>query len=334
VKVLLLFDVFRRPPDDGFSAADVLRAYDKKTEADLFETLVRLGHEPAAIGLYEDVRPLFDRVESFKPDVVLNTCESFLSDRAHEANIPALLELLRVRYTGAGSDALMLCKDKALAKKLLTFHSVKVADFVVSSRERPLRSLRRLDFPVFVKPVSEESSDGIAKASLAKNEGEALERARFVHEKYNCDALVEEYVDGRELTVGVLGNARLTTLPPQELFFGEADDDPSAPRFATAKAKWDEAYRKKWGIRNGAAAALPPGVDETLARTARRVARVLHIRGLGRIDFRLTAKGEVVVIEANPNPSLGKEDDFALAAARAGIAYDALVERLLDNAVR
>jgi D-alanine-D-alanine ligase len=234
----------------------------------------------------------------------------------------------------------MLCKDKALAKKLLTFHSVRVADFLVSPRERPLRSLRKLTFPVFVKPVNEESSDGISKASFAKTEAEALERARFVHETFAGDALIEEYVDGRELTVGVLGNAnaRLTILPPQELFFGDVKEgqpeDPAAPRFLTAKAKWDDKYRKKWGIRNGPAAPLPPGIGDKLAKVARRTYRILHIRGLGRIDARITPKGEIVVMEANPNPSLGKGDDFALAAARSGIEYDELVSQVLANAVR
>jgi D-alanine-D-alanine ligase len=337
VKVLLLFDLFgRTAAAERYETPDALRAEDKKTEADLFEVLVRLGHEPHAIGVYDDVGPLFERVRALQPDVVLNTCESFLSDRAHEPNIPALLELLRVRYTGAGPDALILCKDKALAKKLLTFHSVKVADFLVSPRERPLRALHKLAFPVFVKPVNEESSDGISKASLAKTEAEAVERARFVHEQFACDALIEEYVDGRELTIGVLGNARLTVLPPQELFFGDAQagEDPSAPRFLTAKAKWDDKYRAKWGIRNGPAAELPQGIEDQLAKIARRVYRILHIRGLGRIDVRLTAKGEIVVMEANPNPSLGKGDDFAMAAARCGIEYDELVKQVLANAVR
>ena len=337
MKVLLLFDLFRRT-SESFATPEALRAEDKKTEADLFEVLVRLGHEPDAAGVYDEIRPLFERIDGFKPDVVLNTCESFLSDRAHEPNIPALLELLGVKYTGAGPDALMLCKDKALAKKLLTFHSVRVAHFVVSPRERPLRSVSKMAFPVFVKPVNEESSDGISKASLAKTEAEALERARFVHEQFGCDALIEEYVDGRELTVGVLGNARLTILPPQELFFGDGRegqaDDPAAPRFLTSKAKWDDKYRKKWGIRNGPAAPLPNGVEEKLATVARRVYRILHIRGLGRVDVRLTANGSIVVMEANPNPSLGKGDDFALAAARSGIEYDELVSQVLANAVR
>jgi D-alanine-D-alanine ligase len=243
--------------------------------------------------------------------VVFNLCETFFSDRAHEPNVPALLELMKVPYTGAGPDALMLCKDKALAKKLLAYHKVRVARFVVSSRERPLRRLRKFTFPAFVKPVGEESSDGIARASLAKTEEEAIERARFLHDRFESDALIEEYVDGRELYVGVMGNKRLTVLPPREIFFGEPPVGEDGPRFATAKAKWDDAYRKKWRIRNGPAGTLPPGVER-----------------------KLTPQGEIVVIEANPNPSLAKEDDFAQAAAQVGISYEALIQKLLENAVR
>jgi D-alanine-D-alanine ligase len=184
-----------------------------------------------------------------------------------------------------------------------------------------------------VKPVGEEASDGIARASLAKNEEEAMERARFLHERFECDALIEEYVDGRELYLGVLGNKRLTVFPPREIFFGQPPDD-DAPRFATAKAKWDDSYRKKWKIRNGPAGPLPAGLERKLAELARRVYRILHIRGLGRIDARLTAQGEVVVIEANPNPSLAKEDDYAQAAAQVGIGYEALIQRILENAVK
>jgi D-alanine-D-alanine ligase len=196
-----------------------------------------------------------------------------------------------------------------------------------------------------VKPVGEESSDGIAKASLVKSEADALDRVRFVHERFETDALIEEYIDGRELYLGVLGNKRLTVLPPREIFFGEptpvaepgaepAPEEADAPRFATAKAKWDDAYRKKWKIRNGPAGPLPQGLERKLGELARRVYQILHIRGVGRIDVRLSAAGEVVVIEANPNPSLAKEDDFAQAAAQTGMDYDALIQRILENAVR
>jgi D-alanine-D-alanine ligase len=332
-----LFDLHRATsPEEEFSTAAALRAEEKRTEADLLECLRRLGHEVDTLAVFDNVRAIFDKVDAFKPSVVFNVCESFYSDRAHEPNIPALLDLMKVPYTGAGPDALMLCKDKALAKKLLTYHSVRVANFVVSQKEHPLRNLKRFKYPAFVKPINEESSDGISKASFAKSEAEALERAKFIHEKLATDALVEEYIDGRELTVGVLGNTRLTVFPPQEIFFGAPPDGTSAapPRFATAKAKWDEAYRKKWGIRNGPAEPLPPGVDAKLEKIARRVYRVLQIRGLGRLDVRVTAAGEVVVLEANPNPSLARDDDFVMSAARVGIEYDALIQKILENAMR
>ncbi len=339
MKILVLFDVHRPiSPDETFSVRSLRTEEEKPTEADVLACLRKLGHEVETLAIYDEVKVVFDKVEAFKPDVVFNLCETFLSDRSHEPNIPALLELMKVPYTGAGPDALLLCKDKAIAKKLLAFHRVRTARFVVSLREHPLKRLPKFSFPAFVKPIGEESSDGIAKASLAKTEEEAVERARFLHEKFETDALIEEYVDGRELYLGVLGNKRLTVFPPREIFFGErtseevGDDD--APKFATAKAKWDDAYRKKWKIRNGPAGTLPAGLERKLADLARKVYRILGIRGLGRIDVRLTPEGEVVVIEANPNPSLAKEDDFAQAAAQVGIGYEALIQKILESAIR
>jgi D-alanine-D-alanine ligase len=344
MKILVLFDVYRSiSPDESFSPRALRNEEGKPTEADVLACLRRLNHEVETLAVFDNVKDILDKIDAFKPDVVFNLCETFFSDRAHEPNIPALLELMKVRYTGAGPDALMLCKDKALAKKLMAFHHIRVARFVVSSQERPLKRLARFSFPAFVKPVGEEASDGIAKASLAKSEEEAIERARFIHDRFETDALIEEYVEGRELYLGVLGNRRLTVLPPREMFFGEVPSgtdvassaaDGDAPRFATAKAKWDDAYRKKWKIRNGPAATLPAGVERKLAELARRVSRILHIRGVGRLDVRLTADGHVIVMEANPNPSLAKGDDFAQAAAQIGIDYETLIQRILENAMR
>jgi D-alanine-D-alanine ligase len=335
VKILVLFDVHRPiGPDETFSVHSLRTEEEKPTEADVLACLRKLGHEVEALAVFDEVKVVFERIDAFKPDVVFNLCETFFSDRAHEPNIPALLELMKVPYTGAGPDALLLCKDKALAKKLLSFHRIRVARFVVSPRERPLKHLGKFAYPAFVKPIGEEASDGIAKASLAKNEDEAVERARFLHDRFESDALIEEYVDGRELYLGVLGNKRLTVFPPREIFFGELPESDDAPRFATAKAKWNDAYRKKWKIRNGPAGPLPAGTERKLAELARKVCRILNIRGLGRIDVRLTPAGEIVIIEANPNPSLAKEDDFAQAAAQVGIGYEALIQKLLENALR
>ncbi|HMD50916.1 MAG TPA: ATP-grasp domain-containing protein, partial [Bryobacteraceae bacterium] len=242
----------------------------------------------------------------------------------------ALLELMKARYTGARPDGLMLCKDKALAKKLLAYHRVRVPHFVISTESRPLKRLKRFVFPAFVKPIGEESSDGISKASFAKSEEEALERARFIQEKFHCDALIEEYIEGRELYLSVLGNRKLTVFPPREIFFNEVPED--EPKFATYQAKWNDAYRKKWGIQNGPARELPPDLADKLTRLARKVYRVLKIQGFGRIDVRVKPSGEIVTIEANPNPSLAREDDFAQSAAAAGMDYDALIQKILDSA--
>jgi D-alanine-D-alanine ligase len=341
MRILVLFDV-HRPVAEGqtFTVQSLRTDEAKPTEADVLDCLRKLQHDVETLAVYNDAKVVFDRVDAFKPDVVFNLCESFFSDRSHEPNIPALLELMKVPYTGAGPDALMLCKDKALAKKLLTFHRIRVARFVVSHRERPLRRLKRFSYPAFVKPIGEEASDGIALASLAKTEAEVLERARFLHDRFETDALIEEYVEGRELYLGVLGYKRLTVFPPREIFFGEptppgeAPATDEGPRFATAKAKWDEVYRKKWGIRNGPAGPLPEGLEKKLAEIARRVCRILRVRGLGRIDARLTSRGEIVIIEANPNPSLAREDDFAQAALQVGIGYEALIQKVLENALR
>lgn len=331
MKVLVVFDIARRAAaDETFSPRELKEQEDKETEADVLTCLKRLGHEVETLAVFDDVLPIVEKVKSFAPEVVFNLTESFHSDRAHEANIPALLELMKVRYTGARPEGLMLCKDKALAKKILAYHRVRVPHFVISPRERPLKRLRRFIYPAFVKPVGEESSDGISKASFAKSEEEALERARFVHEKFDCDALIEEYIDGRELYLSVMGNRKLNVFPPREIFFNEVPDD--EPKFATFKAKWDDAYRKKWGIRNGAASELPAGLEEKLARLARKVYRVLKIRGLGRIDVRLTPDGDIAIIEANPNPSLARDDDFAQAASAAGLEYDVLIQKILDTA--
>ncbi len=250
MRVLVLFDLARPAKADELFGPKVLREQeDKPTEADVLATLKEMDLEVDTLGVFDDVAALVEKVKSFAPDVVFNLTESFHYDRAHEPNVPALLSLMKVRYTGCGPEGLMLCKDKMLAKKILAYHKVKVPRFVISPVSRPRKGLKRFVFPSFVKPVSEESSEGISQASLVRKEEEALERAHFIHEKYRCDALIEEFIDGRELYVSVMGNHRIAVFPPRELFFEGMPDD--GPKFATFKAKWDDSYREKWGIKNG-----------------------------------------------------------------------------------
>lgn len=331
MKVLVLFDLPRPvDPNENFTMKALREQEDRETEADVIGSLRRLGHDVDTLPVYDNVAGIVEKIRYLAPDVVFNQCESFYNERANEPNIPALLELLKVPYTGAGPDALLLCKDKALAKTILAYHHIRMARFVVSHKRRPLRRIARLAFPVFVKPAGEESSDGIAKASFARNEGDALERAQFIHRTLGCDALIEEYIDGRELYLSVVGNRRLTVFPPRELFF--EGTPPGEPTFATAKAKWDGDYRAKWGIRNGPATDLSERVDKKLNAFARRVYGLLKVRGFGRIDLRLTPAGELVFIETNPNPSLAPIDDFAKSAAAGGLDYDALIQRIIDVA--
>ena len=330
MKILVLFDVARpADPNETFSP-ESLKEEDKPTEADVLESLRRLGHEVETLAVFDNVTGTVEKLKSFAPDVVFNLSESFYHDRSHEPNITALLDLMKVRYTGSGPDALLLCKDKALAKKVLAYHHVRLPHFVVSHRAHPLRRLRRFIYPAFVKPVCEDASDGICRASFTKDEKETIERARFIHQKFNCDALIEEYIEGRELYLSVLGNHRLTVFPPREIFFDQVPED--VPKFATFHAKWNEAYREKWGIKNGPAKPLPEGVQEHLGELARKVYRLLKIRGFGRIDVRLTPNGEVYVIEANPNPCLAQDEDFAQSACIGGMNYDALVQEILNTA--
>ena len=332
MKILILFDLaYRLDPDETLSP-ERLKEEQRPTEADVMQSLLRLGHSVETLAVFDNVTHIIEKINTCVPDVVFNLSESFHQDRAHEPNIPALLELMKVRYTGSGPDALLLCKDKAITKKVLAYHHVRVPGFVVSHRQSPLRRLKRFKFPAFVKPRYEESSDGISKASFARDEREAIERAQFIHQKFDCDAMIEEYIDGRELYVSVLGSRRPTVFPPREVFFDNMPAD--APKFATYHAKWNDAYRKKWGITNGAAQELPSGVEGDLRKIARNVYGWLKIRGCGRLDVRLTPNGELFVIEVNPNPSLSQDEDFAQSAATAGMDYDALITAILSLATQ
>jgi D-alanine-D-alanine ligase len=331
MKVLLLFDVAQPvAPDFAYTGEEFLQEA-KTAEANVLASLERLGHEVVTMAVFDNIPAVVERVKALAPTVVFNQCESFYGNRAFEPNIPALLDLMKIPYTGSRPDGLLLCKDKALAKQVLSHHRVRVPRFVVSHIKSPLRRLRHFGYPAFVKPIGEESSDGIAKASFVRDEKEAIERLRFLHQKFNSDAMVEEYIEGRELYVSVLGNRRRVVFPPREIFFEHVPDD--EPKFATSHAKWNDAYRKKWGITNGPAAELPEAMQKDLRKLARNLCEWLRIRGFGRIDIRLSPRNEMFVIEANPNPSLAAEDDFAQSANADGMTYDALIQEILNAAL-
>ena len=328
LRVLILFDLSRDLSEEQYQ--EYLRTEEWESERHVVNTLKKMGHDVELMGLFDDIGPLVHRTKEDPPDVVFNMSEAFDQNRQFEPHVAALIELLKVPHTGSGPEALRLCKDKSLAKKVLAYHEIQVPKFDVVRRSAPTKSLGAFPFPAIIKPLDLESSEGIAQVSLVADEKEAMERIRFIHEKYETDAIIEEYIDGRELYVGVIGNERLQVLPPRELFFREVPE--GEPKFATYRAKWDDAYRKRWGIENGSARGLSEEDEARLADTCKKIYRALQLKGYARIDLRMRANGEFVFIEANPNPSIAKEDDFAKAAAKAGIDYETLIGRLISLA--
>jgi len=331
LKVLILFDSAGPPPkDQDFS--EEFKTEDWNTEASICGALKEMGHQVSTLGIYDDIGLLLSRVEEDKPDVVFNLTEIFMGKAHLDKNIPSSLELLGIPYTGCSPIGLMICNNKALTKKILTYHRIKIPGFHIFHQGKKIWRPKRLNFPIMVKPVQEEASTGIAQASFVENEKDMKERIQFIHEKFNMEAIAEEYIDGRELYMSVLGQKRLKTFPLREMKFMQVPDD--EPKLATYKAKWDKKYRKKWGIKNEFAGRLPDGVTEKVMKTCKRAYRALLIDGYGRFDLRLNSKGEIFILEANANPSLDKEDEFAESAQKSGMDYKTLIQNLLKQAFK
>lgn len=328
MKIILLFDLSIPLKPEQY--AEYLKTDDWASEAHILATLKRLDHEVVPLGIHDDLDFLLSEIKREKPDLIFNLSEAFGGNRKFEPHIASIIELLGIPYTGAPAAALQISKDKGLAKKILTYHRIKVPHFFISRKAAPARSLNDLRFPVFIKPLNLEASEGISQLSFAETKKDALERIRYLHDRFETDVIVEEYIEGRELYVGVIGNERLSGLPARELFFREVAD--GEPKFASFKAKWDDDYRKKWGIRTGSAQ-LTEEIATRLEATCKKIFRVLGLSGYGRIDLRLTASGEIFCIEANPNPSIEKDGDFALSAIKSGMTYDELIQKIINLAL-
>jgi len=330
LKVLALFDAMGPPKDGDFSAE--LQKDDRKTERNVLEAFAKLGHAAEHLVIFDDLDLLRQKLQSFQPDVIFNLADQFKNNRAFDQNIASFLELQGLSFTGCGSSGLLLCKNKGISKKILGYHRIHVPNFVMIARGKRIARPRKLNFPILVKPLKEEASLGISQASLVENDDQFKERVQFIHDKYDSDVIAEEYIEGRELYVGVMGHHRLQVFPIRELVFKQVP--PDEPKIATYKAKWDEEYRKRWGLENQFAEGLDPAVVRKIELTCKRIYRLLTIDGYARIDLRLTPKNEIYFIEANPNPILAEDEDFAQAAQKAGLTYPELVERILRTALK
>jgi D-alanine-D-alanine ligase len=325
-RVLTLVHKGLEPPEEGATDKTTASTAEWRMEYDVVQTLRALGHELKVIGVHDDLTPIRSAMDDFKPSITFNLMEAFDDVVVFDQNVVSYLELLKVPYTGCNPRGLTLSRDKGLAKKLMAYHRIAVPDFLVVPVGRRPKLPKRLHFPLIVKSLTYESSTGISQASVVENEEQLNKRVQFIHDTIMTPAIVEEFIDGRELYVGVIGNDRLQTFPVWEMSFSKMPEN--SWRIATERVKWSVKYQKKHGI-DTAEAGLPEDVTAKVQHLAKRVYRALDLSGYARVDLRMKADGQLFVIEANPNPQLAQGEDFAESARRAGVSYAKLIERII-----
>lgn len=326
LKVLALFDAIAPTTIDQDLSAE-LKTADWKTEANVLAALRELGHTTEHLAIFDDLDLLQQKLQSFEPDVIFNLADQFKNNRSFDQNIVSFLAMRGVPFTGCGSTGLTLCKHKAISKKILSYHRIHTPEFVTIARGKRVARPARLKFPILVKPLKEEASLGISQASFVETDEQFRERVEFIHDKFNNDVIAEEYIEGRELYVSLIGNHRLQAFPIRELVFQEVP--PDEPKIATYKAKWDEDYRRRWGLQNRFAEGLDAVVVAKIEKVCKRIYHLLTIDGYARLDLRLTADNHVHFIEANPNPMLAADEDFAQSALKSGLSFPQLIERII-----
>ena len=301
------------------------------TEYHVIGALRALGHNVSILGAVKNVEAMFAGLKEQKPDLVFNLVEHLGGDRRFDKSIAALLEMAEIPFTGASSTGLLLSRDKRLCKQLLGLHKIRVPRFVFLPPNKTVRLPKALYFPLVVKPAFEDSSEGISNASIVRSEEALKERVQFVHERWQQPVIAEEYIEGRELYVSVLGNKRLSVLPIRECCFDFEGDE--GPRLATYRVKWNKEYRKKWNIEFGFSKLELP-VVKNIERICKKVYKVLQLRDYGRIDIRLTSDKKFYILEANSNPDLAYGEEVAESAEKSGISYKNLIRRILNTALR
>jgi D-alanine-D-alanine ligase len=311
-------------PKEDVATTDVNPEW--RMEWDVVTTLRHRGHEVLVIGVHDDLTPIRQSIDSFKPTIVFNMMEAFADIGVFDQNIVSYLELLRVPYTGCNPRGLTLSRDKALSRKLLAYHRIPAPYFTVVPLNRRPMLPKKLQYPLIVKSLTYESSIGISQASVVANEEQLMKRVKYIHDTILTPAIVEQFIDGRELYVGVLGNHRLRVFPVWEMSFARMSENNW--RIATERVKWSVKYQKRHGIDTDEAQ-LPEGVAAKVQHLAKRAYRALELSGYARVDFRMDGHNTPYVIEANANPQLAEAEDFAQSAKRARLPYPMLLERIM-----
>jgi D-alanine-D-alanine ligase len=328
-RILVLFDTDADPP--------VQQEWKKQLESgdeaefDVARILIDRGHQVRLFGFRDSLDHLIAGLRVEPADVVFNLSERFRGLSALDYSVAALLEMMDMPYTGASSDGLMLARNKALTKKVLAYQGIRIPHFIVCRQGAAVQRPSDLRFPLIVKPLDEDASVGISQASVVRDDAALAERVGFIHERFATNAIVEEFIAGRELYIGVVGNDPPIPLPPIEMVFG---NEPNVEgRIATFKAKWSVRYRESRGIQNMIAQDLSEAVRARLADVAVHTYRAAGLRDYGRIDVRLAHDDEIYVVEANPNPYLADGEDLAWAAEEGGYLYGDFIERIADMAL-
>jgi D-alanine-D-alanine ligase len=332
LNVVVLYDRWEEPEDEGAPAekAPLTRTLDKKeVEEEVAEALGKLGHDASLHVLDGSIKGLH-ALARLDCDLIFNLAESFAGMDTADYCIAAYLELVQKPFTGAGSHGLLFAQDKGVAKKILEFHGIHTPVFARSYRGR-LDFSHDLEFPVIVKPAREDGSIGIEFNAVVSSIRELMERIDWLHSNFDSPVLIEEYVEGREMYVGVIGNDNPTALPVVELDLSKLPQ--GTPRIAGAEVKWGKGTRAYRDTKSAVADDLPEETVSQLQTTAVAVYQALELRDYARIDMRLRPDGRVAVIEANPNPWLASKAEFAMAARKAGRTYTELIEEIADMAM-
>jgi D-alanine-D-alanine ligase len=333
LNIVVLYDRWEEPQDPGAPASDrtpLTRTLDKKeVEDEVAEALGKLGHD-ATLHVLDGSTKSLHALARLDCDLVFNLAESFAGNDTADHCIAAYLELIGKHFTGSGSHGLLYAQDKGVAKKILEFHGIHTPVFARSYRGR-LDFSHDLEFPVIVKPAREDGSIGIEFNAVVSSIRELMERIDWLHANFDSPVLIEEYVEGREMYVGVIGNDNATALPIIELDLSKLPE--GRPRIAGAEVKWGKGTRAYKDTKSAVAEDLPEETAALLQQTAVAVYQALDLHDYARIDMRLRPDGRVAVIEANPNPWLASKSEFALAARKAGRTYTQLIEEIVDVAL-
>ena len=338
LKVTILHDVWEEgPPEPEPEPVKTPRGKNAKRRKkknplydreEIFAALTKLGHEPCYHVLDGKNQSLV-ALAKCGADLIFNLTESYAGDDTMDKNIAAYLELLQIPYTGGGPQALYLSQDKSLAKKIFDFHKIKTPDFATSYKGRTDHS-HDIEFPLIVKPVSEDGSAGIDTGSVVDSVKELMERIHYIHEEFDSPALIEEYIEGREIYASILGNDNAEVLPLIELDLSKLPK--GTPRIASHDVKFDQETEAYKVTKSAPAEDLDEETTQKLQDTALAAYRALKLRDYGRIDMRLNKKGQVYVIEANPNPWLASAAEFSMAAKKAGYSYTDMIEKIVELA--